>query len=548
MLHGNMGLVEHGRAQFVNIVAGERAILESQSLQYVAHAHLFAGEFREAHAAAQQMLAADPHSVAAVLVMAAIAVEHGNAPGADRLCQLARKTGENSCWINILEARIALLQQDQPAARAAAAIAAKIGTGDPHIANQLGVLLSRTGQHELATQPFGIAVTGVPDHPDYRYNYAIALQFAGELGAAERELAELVRRQPDHAKGWIALAQLAQVPDPEWDAHLAALFESSGDAETRLVTGHALARLAEGRSQWDTALGWLDRAKVAKARAVGHDRAGAEALSASAIRAAQAFAGEAAPTGDQTPVFITGMPRSGTTLVERILTSHPRVAALGELSDFGIELKRHSGTDGPLVLDPAVIAGAATAADLGPVGTAYLARIRAIDPHTPHLVDKMPFNIFFAPAILRAMPGARIICLRRSPFDVLFANYRQLFATGFSYYSYAYDFGDCAHFVAQFEAMAEAFEQSLPEGRFLSVRYEDVVADHRAQTERLLEFCGLEWDDACLHFHTNAQPVATASSVQVRSPIYSSSVEKWRRYSEGSQRAIAELAKYGIVP
>ena len=484
--------------------------------------------------------------------MAAIAVEHANAPGAAHLCGLARAAGDASCWLHVLEARVALLQQDQPGARSAAAKAASIGTMDPDIANQLGVVLSRTGQHGLAVAPFRIAAAARPDHSDYRYNLAIALQFAGDLAAAEAELRALTGLHPDHAKGWVALAQLSESPDPAWDAHLADMFARDDNAETRLVTGHALARLAEGREDWDSALGWLDRAKHAKAQTIAHDRAMTENLVRAAIDAADSLGktGDCAatPSGDQSPILIVGMPRSGTTLVERILTSHPRVASLGELSDFAIELKRQTDTSGPLVLDPSVIEAAARSPDLSAVGDAYLARIRAIDGQTPHLVDKMPFNIFFAPAILRALPGSRIICLRRSPFDVLFANYRQLFATGFSYYSYAYDFGDCAHFVAQFEAMADAFETILPAGRFLSVRYENVVADHRAQTERLLEFCDLPWDDACLHFHRNAQPVATASSVQVRSPIYTSSVEKWRRYSEGSQRAIAELGQYGIVP
>lgn len=494
------------------------------------------------------MLGQTPDCTGAALVMAAIALEHGNAPGAAHLCGLARAAGDTSCWLHVLDARVALLRQDQPGARAAASQAAALSTDDPDIANQLGVVLSRTGQHGLAVAPFRIAATARPDHSDYRYNLAIALQFAGDLAAAEEELRALTSLHPDHAKGWVALAQLSEEPDPAWVVHLADLFERHGDAETRLVTGHALARLAEGREEWDRALKWLDRAKQAKAKTVSHDRMMSENLVRAAFRAAEAKGCADQPMGDTSPVFIVGMPRSGTTLVERILTSHPRVAALGELSDFAVELKGHMQTDGQLVLDPAVIEAAAQASDLTAVGDAYLARIRAIDPQTPHLVDKMPFNIFFAPAILRALPGARIICLRRSPFDVLFANYRQLFATGFSYYSYAYDFADCAHFVAQFEAMADAFERLLPAGRFLSVRYEDVVADHRAQTERLLAFCDLPWDDACLHFHRNAQPVATASSVQVRSPIYTSSVEKWRRYSEGSQRAIAELGQYGIVP
>lgn len=548
MLQSNIGAKETRPAQFVNSMTGNTAISVTDSPLTHARMQLFAGRFEAAHAAAQQAVREDPACVEAVLVMAAIAVEHGNGAGARRLCAMVAGTGHESCWLTLLQARVALLEQDQQAARALALAASRLGTHDPHIANQLGVCLSRTGRHSEAVAPFAQAVTGVPDHPDYRYNYGVALEFAGDLAGAERELRALVAMQPDHARGWIALVQLAKEPDPEWDARLDALFGASQDTETRLVIGHALARLAEAREEWDLSLRWLDRAKAAKAREVAHDRSSAEALASAAIAAGEAADCGTVPCGDERPIFITGMPRSGTTLVERIISSHPQVTALGELSDFAILLKRQLGTPGQLVLEPGLLDAAAQADDLTAIGAAYLDRVGQLAGDAPHFIDKMPFNAFFAPAILRALPGARVICLRRSPFDVLFANYRQLFATGFSYYSYAYDFGDTAHFVAGFERMAQALEASLPPARFLAVGYEDLIADQRGQTERLLEFCGLPWDDACMDFHRNAQPVATASAVQVRSPIYSSSVAKWRRYSEGSQRALAELGTYGIEP
>ena len=242
------------------------------------------------------------------------------------------------------------------------------------------------------------------------------------------------------------------------------------------------------------------------------------------------------------------MPRSGTTLVERILTSHTGVVSVGELSDFAIILKRALGTSGPLVLDSEVLSAAANEADLSKVGEDYVRRASVLAGDANRFIDKMPFNSFFVPAILRALPGARVICLRRSPPDLLFANYRQLFATGFSYYSYAYDFADTAHFIAQFERMADAYEAMLPPDRFLAIRYEDVIAEQRAKTEQLLAFAGLDWEDACMEFHRNADPVATASSVQVRSPLYSSSIGQWRRYKEGSSLADQELRMYGIAP
>ncbi|SMQ64617.1 Sulfotransferase family protein [Altererythrobacter xiamenensis] len=478
--------------------------------------------------------------------MAAIAVEHGNAPGAAKLCDILVKGGVEHCWLSVLQARTALLQQDQDAARSHARQASALGTEDPHIANQLGVILSRTGWHAEAVPPMRLAVEHVPKNPDYRYNLAVALQFEGELAEAELQFRELVRLDPGHASGWLALVQLAKEPDKGWQETLERQLAASSDPDQRLLFGHALARLAESAEEWDASLTWLDRAKGAKRGEVDHDRKTTGALVDAAIASSSTQSIAETPEGDERPIFIVGMPRSGTTLVERILSSHSQVTSVGELSDFAILLKRTLGTPGPHVLEPQILEAAAKAPDLDPVGQEYLRRAGMLAKDSPRFIDKMPFNSFYVPAILRALPGARVICLRRSPFDMLFANYRQLFATGFSYYSYNYDFGDTAHFVAQFERMAKAYQAALPEGRFMAIAYEDIIEDQRGKTEELLAFCDLDWEEACMDFHQNRDPVATASSVQVRQPLYSSSIAQWRRYSEGGQRAVEELGRYGI--
>ncbi len=480
--------------------------------------------------------------------MAAIALEHGNQPATLKLCDVLDKAGVADCWLDVLKARVALLRQDQEAARRHAMSAAGLGTDDPDIANQLGVVLSRTGHHEAAVAPLRIASDKAPDNADHRYNFAVALQFAGELSEAEQQFRELVGQDPSHARGWLALAQLAKRPDADWLAPLERQFEATSDAETRLLFGHALARIEETRGNWDASFDWLEKAKQAKRAQVGHDRAFAAKLADAAIASIETQPIPAVRAGDERPIFIVGMPRSGTTLVERILTSHSQVTSVGELSDFAIVLKKFVDTPGPMVLDAGVLQAAAECSDLTPVGDTYRARAEALAGEAGHYIDKMPFNSFFVPAILRALPGARVICLRRSPHDLLMANYRQLFATGFSYYSYSYDLEDTAHFIAGFERMASAYEAILPPDRFIAIRYEDVVADQRGKTEQLLEFCGLDWEEACMDFERNNQPVATASSVQVRSPIYSSSIGQWLHYGRFRERIENSLKKYGIIP
>ena len=370
----------------------------------VAKQKLFSGAFKEAYAAAQELLRAEPGSPQAVLIMAAIAIEHGNQPAALRLVELLEKAGLKDCWFEVLKARIALLRQDQEGARRHAMSAAALGTDDADIANQLGVVLSRTGHHEEAVAPLRIAVEKAGDNTDHRYNFAVALQFAGELAEAEEQFRELVRQDPSHARGWLALAQLAKSPEEEWLEVLSQQFDASSDTEQRLLIGHALARIEESRKDWDSSFDWLQKAKEAKQSEVGHDREFAGRVVDAAIASIDAQPIASTPSGDERPIFIVGMPRSGTTLVERILTSHSEVTSVGELSDFAIVLKKFLDTPGPMVLDAEVLKAAGARDDLTPVGDAYRARAEALAGDEARYIDKMPFNSFFVPAILRAIP------------------------------------------------------------------------------------------------------------------------------------------------
>ena len=159
----------------------------------------------------------------------------------------------------------------------------------------------------------------------------------------------------------------------------------------------------------------------------------------------------------------------------------------------------------------------------------------------------MPLNIFFAPIILSALPNARIICLLRHPADTVLSNYRQLFATAFSYYAYAYDLEETAHYTVAFNRMLANFSRALPRSRFTIVDYESILDDQIAQTRRMLDFCGLEFDQACLSFHEHQAPVATASSVQVRQPLYTSSRNRWKRYRPAMDPAISILSAAGLM-
>jgi hypothetical protein len=190
---------------------------------------------------------------------------------------------------------------------------------------------------------------------------------------------------------------------------------------------------------------------------------------------------------------------------------------------------------------------AAASADPAEIGRSYVNSVRATQGLKGQFVEKQPFNAILAPHILRALPDARVIMLRRHPADVVLSSYRQDFAQTGGMLDYTFGLETTARYVVKFEAMAKRFAETLPEDRYCDVVYEGVVADLDGQVRRLLAFCGLEFEEQCLSFEKNASPVATASAAQVRRPLYSSSVGRWKQYRPAIDPALAILIEGGVM-
>jgi hypothetical protein len=184
-----------------------------------------------------------------------------------------------------------------------------------------------------------------------------------------------------------------------------------------------------------------------------------------------------------------------------------------------------------MVLDPDTVAAAA-GGDMGAIGRDFLQRAghHRRDPAL-RFTDKFPGNFHYAGFIARALPTAKLVCLRRHPLDTVLSNFRNLFAVSSRYYDYSYDLLDIAAYYARFDRLMTMWREALP-GRLIEVRYEDLVADQEGETRRLLAHCGLEWSSDCLSFHTNTAPVATPSAAQVRRPLYADSVARWKRHAD----------------
>lgn len=428
----------------------------------------------------------------------------------------------------------------------AAEQAVALGAADALTLDTLGVVFTQANAHSHAVEVFGRAAALKPDMASYRFNLATSLTFTGDIDGAEREYEVCLSLEPRYWKAHLALSQLRrQSPQSNHLERLRSLLQRwGGESEARLYLHLSLAKELEDLEQYPTAFAHLVEGKVAGGLGRNYSTQRDEALFTAIEQACSAVATSDMGSENAEPIFIIGMPRSGTTLVDRILSSHPQVHSAGELQNFGVLFKRMSGSETPYLIDPETVAHVCHM-DWRALGDAYVASTRPGTGHVPRFVDKLPHNFLYAGFIANALPNARIICLRRNPMDTCLSNFRQLFALSSPYYDYSFDLMDTGRYYLLFHRLMTHWQRVMP-GRILELDYETLVDAQEEKTRQLLDFCGLPWDDACLHFERNAAPVATASAVQVRAPMNRSALDRWKRYADQLTELCALLERGGI--
>ena len=243
------------------------------------------------------------------------------------------------------------------------------------------------------------------------------------------------------------------------------------------------------------------------------------------------------------PIFILGLPRSGSTLVERILGRHSKVQAAGELQAMALAIvEAVRQRTGAAQMSRRGLIEQSSQLDFGALGRDYLSRARAAGALGECFTDKMPLNFLYCGLIRRALPQARIVHVRRHPMAACYAIYKTLFEDA---YPFSYDLSELGRYYLAYRRLMQHWTAAMP-GRIHELHYESMIADQLGETRRLLDFCGLDWEDACARFHENPDPSTTASAAQVRRPIYDSSVEQWRHYGDQLSELHRLLAEGGI--
>ena len=417
---------------------------------------------------------------------------------------------------------------DEAEAALRRALAVKPDYAEAH--NNLGAALAGRGQPELAVAAYRRALRARRDYAAAHHNLGVALKELGKFDEAEGAYRRALACKPDYAESYHALYNLR--PGAAAESDLAAMRDlldrpSITDREAVHLC-FALGRAYEEAGDFDAAFRFIERGNRLQRGTMQYDSAAAESLAERIIatfdpRLIEERAGGGAASA--APIFIIGMARSGTTLIEQTLASHSQVYGCGELDDFP-DLVRGlaASSDAGLGFPEAV--GELSAAELCRLGDSYVAAVTARGPATPRFTDKMVSNFLYVGLIHLAVPNAKIIHCGRDPLDTCVSCYNQLFTKGMAY---TYDLAELGAYHRRYQRLMRHWHALLP-GRIHDVSYEGMIADQEAETRGILDFCGLDWEPACLAFHETERPVRTASAVQVRRPLYATSLGRWKRY------------------
>jgi tetratricopeptide (TPR) repeat protein len=382
----------------------------------------------------------------------------------------------------------------------------------------------------------------------FQANLAACGVYLGKIEEARAIYHALLERFPGHRRNHYQLARLQKARDSKHVEQMKAILGNSDDSpDKNIFLYYAIGKELEDLEQWEESFEYYKKAGDAVCTVATYDIAEDINLIDTIIEVCNSgwlASGTDMPAADVTaksPIFIVGLPRTGTTLTERIVSSHSQVGSLGETQFLQMVLRRESGVQSIDNMNPDMIRSVAKK-DMALISRGYLDMVNYRVGDEPMFIDKLPFNFLFLGFIARAWPDARIIHLARNPMDSCFSMYKQVFTWA---YKFSYSLDGLGRYFVAYDRLRKHWQDVLKD-RMIEVEYESLVADPEGQTRTLLDWLGLDFEQSCLDFDRNKAPSTTASSVQVREKVHSGSVNKWTRYARQLQPLRKHLESAGI--
>ena len=499
-------------------------------------------KFAEAEKIYRRILTRHPDNVTAMRLWARLGIQEKRYVEAEPLLRQAVQVapGFTGAWSDLCGAQFEQEKYQQAADSARQLTRVNPGSAEGHV--WLAAVAAAEGNHADAVRHYDEALEVEPDHSGAMCGKGNALRTVGDQEGAIAAYRSSIEARPLYAEAYWSLANLKtfRFEEGEVQAMLKMLDDDRVEPVGQVQLNNALGLEFEARGDYGKAFEFFDHACMLRREQEFYDRVENEErtdLTIEALSREFIDANEGHGCSDSAPIFIVGLPRSGSTLLEQILSSHSQVDGTHELADLGRIVRAKPALVDPPARYPASIVNL-DAPEFRQMGIDYLERSHRHRGEAPFFTDKNPNNFVHVGLLHLILPNAKIINARRHPLDSCFGSYKQLFAAG---QPFTYDLVELGEYYLQYQRLMDHWHEVLP-GKVLDVHYEDVVTDLEGQVRRVLDHCALPFEDSCLRFHETERSVKSASSEQVRKPIYASSVNLWRRYEECLGPLIETLA------
>ena len=490
------------------------------------------GRLAKAERLTRDVLRKDPVDVVAIRMLAAIGIKVGQFEDAQHLLE---RCLELAPGFHLARHGYAVVLFRRHELDSALAQVEKLLTAEPNNPNYMilkGSILVRKGDHVPALELYEGILENYPGQSAAHLNYGHTLKTVGRLGEGIRAYRTSIALSPGAGEAYWSLANLKtfRFTEEDIEAMREQILPEGGDPENQAHLAFALAKALEDRGEFDESFEYYRRGN--EIRGAVH-RYNAKVNTVNAARQIRTLTSEffAARKGwgcrAPDPIFIVGLPRAGSTLLEQILASHSEVEGTAELPDI-IAISRRLGQKSrknPASYYPEILTELSAERVLE-LGESYLSTTQVQRRGKPYFIDKMPNNFQHIGLIHLILPNAKIIDARRHPMAGCFSCFKQLFARG---QTFTYDLTKLGRYYRDYVSLMDHWDEVLP-GRVHRVQYENMVDDTESQVKALLEYCGLDFEEQCLRFYETERAIRTPSAEQVRQPVYKEGLEHWRNY------------------